>query len=136
MHTHAADEQRGRGIGGAARRVAEHARALVRLEIELAGIELKRKVTALGAGIAMLAAAATLALFGLGFLLATLADALDSFLPRWLALLVVALLLLAVAGVLAMLGLRSVRRGTPPTPEQAIHEAKLTAGALKADGGV
>ena len=133
MHTHAADEQR--GIGGAARRVAEHARALVRLEIELAGIELKRKVAALGAGIAMLAAAATLALFGLGFLLATLADALDSFLPRWLSLLVVALLLLVLAAILGLLGLRSVRRGTPPVPEQAIEEATATTRALKADGG-
>jgi len=54
--------------------------------------------------------------------------------PRWLSLLLVAVLLLAIAGLLAMLGLKAVRRGTPPVPEQAIREAKLTTSALKGDG--
>ena len=31
--------------------------------------------------------------------------------------------------------LRAVKKGTPPVPEQAIQEAKLTSDALKADGG-
>ena len=134
MLTPGGDEQ-GQGVGGAAKQVADHAKALVGLEVELAALELKRKVTALGVGIAMLVAAAAFALFALGFLLATLAEAFDAFLPRWLALLLVAVLLLALAGVLALLGLRSVQRGTPPTPEQAIREAKLTTSALRSDGG-
>ena len=134
MHTPGVDE-RGQGLGGAVKQVAEHAKALVRLEAELATLELKRKVAALGLGIALLLAAATFALYALGFLLATLAAAFDAFLPRWLALLLVAVILLAAAGVLALVGLRAVRRGTPPTPEQAIHEAKLTTSALRSDGG-
>ena len=35
------------GLGGAAKSVAEHASSIARLELELAGLELKAKVTAL-----------------------------------------------------------------------------------------
>ena len=38
------------GFGRAAKQVAEHASALARLELELAALELKRKVVALGIG--------------------------------------------------------------------------------------
>ncbi len=123
------------GVGDAAKQVADHAKRLVGLEVELAMLELKRKVAALGTGIAMLLGAAVFGLFAFGFLLAALAAALDSFMPRWLALLIVSLLLLVVTGILAMVGLRAVRRGSPPTPEQAITEAKLTTGALKGSHG-
>lgn len=75
-----------------------------------------------------------LGLYGLGFVFATISAALDIFMPRWLAHLVVALALVATAGILAMLGVKRMQRGTPPTPERAIHEAKLTADALKGDG--
>ena len=122
------------GVGDAAKQVADHAKQLVSLEVELASLELKRKIANLGAGAAMMLVGGVVALYGLGFLLATAAAALDAVMPRWLALLIVALVLLLVAGVLAMLGVRRLQRGTPPTPEQAIHEAKLTTSALKGNG--
>jgi hypothetical protein len=37
-------------------------------------------------------------------------------------------------GVALLLGLKSLKRGTPPVPKQAIQEAKLTTTALKSDG--
>src|SRR5688572_10960082 len=116
MPTHAAKA----GVGGAAKQVAEHASALARLELELASLELKRKAGALGAGAALGAAAGLLALFGLGFGLATIAVALANVLATWLALLVVAVGLLLVAGLLGLLALSRIRRGTPPVPEQAL----------------
>lgn len=134
MPTHVSNGQeqaRGPGVGDAAKQVADHAKALVGLEVELAGMELKRKIGALGSGVGLLAGAALVGLFALGFLLAAAAAGLDAVMPRWLALLVVAGALLALTGVLALLGLKAVRRGTPPTPEQAIREAKLTTEALK-----
>ena len=127
-------EIRTQGVGTAARQVSEHASALVRLELELASLELKRKLAALGVGIGLGVGAAVLALYGLGFLFATLAAALDSFMPRWLALLIVAILLFALAGLLGKLGLGRVKRGSPPIPKQAIEEAKRTSEALKRDG--
>jgi hypothetical protein len=33
-----------------------------------------------------------------------------------------------------LLAVRRIKRGTPPVPEQAIEEAKLTTEALKSDG--
>ena len=133
MHTHAGEPT---GVGAAAKRVADHAKALVNLELELATVELKRKATALGVGIGLAVAAAVFAVFAVGFLLATVAAALATFLPTWLALLIVAVGLLVLAGILGALGVGRMKRGSPPVPEQAIREAKLTTEALKSDGGV
>ena len=135
MHTPDADETAGRlGVAGAAKQVADRAKALVSLELEMAAIELKRKASALGIGIGLALGAAVFGLFAFGFLLATVAAALATFLATWLSLLIVTLFLLVVAGVLGMLGLGRIRRGTPPVPEQAIREAKLTTAALKSNG--
>jgi hypothetical protein len=49
----------------------------------------------------------------------------------WLALLIVTGALVLVGGLLAAFGLASIRRGTPPVPEQALEEARLTAEAVK-----
>jgi hypothetical protein len=55
-------------------------------------------------------------------------------LDTWLALLLVTVGLLLLAVVLGLLARSRLRRGTPPLPEQAIREAKLTTEALKANG--
>jgi hypothetical protein len=119
------------GLGGAAKAVADRARSIVRLELQLAATELKRKVAALGIGIAMLVGAALFALFGLGFALATVTAAIATALSTWLALLIVTAGLFVLVGVLAVLGIGAIRKGSPPVPEQAIAEAKLTAEAVK-----
>lgn len=124
-------QEKNGGLGGAAKSVAEHASAIARLEIELAALELKKKVTSLAVGIGMGIGAALLALFGLGFVFLTVAAALATFLSTWLALLIVTLGLFALAGLLGVLALRKIKKGTPPVPEQAIREAKLTTEALK-----
>lgn len=133
MPTPAASAQKP-GVGGAVKQVAEHASSLAKLELELAGLELKRKVGALGAGLGLGIGAALVALYGLGFLFATIAAVLSIFLDTWLALLLVTVALLAIAGVLGLLALARIKKGTPPIPEQAIREAKLTTEALKSNG--
>ena len=122
------------GVGAAAKQVAEHASTLAKLELELAGLELKQKAGAFGAGVGLGIGAALVALYAIGFLLATAAVALAIVLDAWLALLIVSVALLAVAGLLGLLARQQLRRATPPIPEQAIREAKLTSEALKADG--
>ena len=122
------------GLGGLAKKVAERASALVRLELELAALELKGKVAALGVGIGLAVGAAVFAFFGLGFLFATIAAALATFLDTWLALLIVTLGLLALTAVLGLVAIAKIKKGTPPVPEQAIREAKLTTEALKSNG--
>jgi 4-amino-4-deoxy-L-arabinose transferase-like glycosyltransferase len=131
MHTPVSEQQTNGGVGGAAKTVAEHASAIARLELELAALELKKKVVALAVGIGLAVGAAIFGLFALGFVFATIAAALATFLATWLALLIVTLGLFVLAGLLGVLALAKIRKGTPPVPEQAIREAKLTTEALK-----
>jgi hypothetical protein len=121
-------------LGSAAKLVAEKASAIARLELELASMELKKKVAALGVGIGLALAAAVVGVYSIGFLFATIAAGLAEFMPVWLALLIVTLVLLVTTGILGLLAIRSIKRGTPPVPEQAIDEAKLTTQALKSNG--
>jgi hypothetical protein len=131
MPTRAAEN--GRSVGTTVKDVADHAKRVVGLEVELAKLELSRKIAALGLGIGLGVGAATFAVFGLGFAFATVAAALATFLSTWLALLIVTAFLFFLAGVLGLLALSRIKRGTPPVPEQAIAEAKLTTEALKTD---
>ena len=122
------------GVGAAAKQVAEHASTLARLELELAGLELKQKAGAFGAGAGLGVGAALMALYALGFLFATAAVALAIVLDAWLALLIVSVVLIGLAALLGLLARRQLRRATPPVPEQAIREAKLTSEALRPNG--
>jgi F0F1-type ATP synthase assembly protein I len=131
MPTPAGAEQANGGVGGAAKQVAEHASAIARLEIELASLELKKKVTSLGIGAGLAIGAAVVAFFMVGFLFATLAAGLATFLPWWLALLIVTLFLGLVVVILGLVGRSRIQKGSPPVPEQAIREAKLTGEAIR-----
>lgn len=128
MPTRAGDRP---GLKGAAKLVADRARSIVQLEIQLAVSELKQKVAAIGLGIAMLGGAAILLLFALGFALATIAAAIATAVSTWLALLIVTGALFLLVGLLVVIGIAAIRRGTPPLPEQAIQEAKLTVEAVR-----
>ena len=141
MHTHETEsgstvtaERDSAGVGAAAKQVAERASAIARLEMELAGLELKRKIGNLGFGIGLAVGAAVFAVFGIGFGLAAVAATLAIFLDLWLALLIIFGSLMFFALVLGLIGLRKIKRGTPPVPEQAIEEAKRTTAALKSNG--
>src|SRR5215213_194323 len=117
----------GPGVGTAAKLVAEKASAIARLEIELASMELKTKIGALGFGLGLLVGALIVFVYAIGFTFATITAAFATFLPVWLSLLV-------VTAILAFVGIKKVQRGSPPVPEQAIDEAKLTTQALKSNG--
>jgi putative superfamily III holin-X len=131
MHTPATEQN---GLGATAKDVAEHASSLFRLELELATLELKKKASNLGLGAGLALGAAVFGLYGLGFLFATIAAGLATAMSTWLAILIVTLGLFVIAAVLGLVGLNRIKKGSPPVPEQAILEAKLTQNALKADG--
>jgi membrane protein implicated in regulation of membrane protease activity len=122
------------GLGATVKSVSERASSLVRLELELAALEVKGKIASLGIGIGLALAAAVLLVFALGFGLATIAAGIATALPWWAALLIVTIGIILVAALLGWLGMRSIQKGTPPVPEQAIEEAKLTTEALKGNG--
>jgi hypothetical protein len=114
--------------------VAEHASALARLEMELATLELRRKVAALGMGVGLGVGASIFLLFALGFGLAAGAAALATVFSTWLALLIVFGAVFLVAVILGLFALSAIKAGTPPVPEQAVREAKLTTEAIRGDG--
>ena len=134
MHTQETEAGHEHGLGPATKSVAEHASALVRLELELATLELRRKVVALARGIAFGLVAAVLLLYALGFGIAAAAAGIATATSTWLALVIVTGGLVLLALLLGVLALMWFKKGTPPVPEQAIREAKLTTEALKSDG--
>jgi uncharacterized membrane protein YqjE len=111
------DDPRDRGLGELVKDLANQTSTLVRQEIKLAQAEVTQKGKLAGKGAGMLAGAAITALLGLGALTALLMIALDSFLPLWLAALIVTLLWFAVAAVLAQSGKKALQSATPPVPQ-------------------
>jgi uncharacterized membrane protein len=105
-----------RPLGTIAASAVEAARSLVRQHVELAKIEARDAAAARAAGAGMMAAAGALALLAFGFVAAAAAAALALVMPVWAAILIVALLLLAVAGILVLIGRRSIR--TAPKAER------------------
>jgi Flp pilus assembly protein TadB len=104
------------------------------LQRELAKLEMSRKAGALGAGVGLGLASAVVGVFALAFGLATAVAALAIVLDLWLSLLIVFAGLLLLAAVLGLLAVRTLRKGTPLAPEQALEEARLTRTVLKARG--
>ena len=119
------------GMRNAVKAVAQHASAVMRLQRELASVELKQKVAKLGAGAGLLLAAALLAALMVPFALATIAVALALVLPWWLSLLIVTLAVALIAVLLAFVGVKLLKKGSPPVPTLAIEEAKRTKAVFK-----
>lgn len=119
------------GLSSAAKRVSEHARSIVQLELQLAATEVKQKAKALAAGIGLTVTAAVLALFSLVFGLAAATAGIATVLPVWAALLVMFGGLFLTAGLLGGIGAGLLRKGAKPVPEKALAEARLTTEALR-----
>lgn len=97
---------------------------LVRSELRLAQAELAQKGKRAGIGAGLFGAAGLLAFFGAASLVAAVVLALALVLPAWAAGLVVAVLLLAAAGVAALRGKSQVTEATPAKPERAVAGLK------------
>jgi len=117
-------DQRESSTGELVSRLTEQVSQLVRDELRLAQAELKEKGKRLGIGAGLTGVAGVLALYGLTALLAAVIAALALVLPVWAAALIVGVVVLLVAGLLALTGVGQVKRGTPPMPEQAIASTK------------
>ena len=114
--------------------VTQKLQLLVREEIELAKAEVTTKAKKLGMGAGMAAGALVTLLFFSIFFFIGMAELLndlfwDDF--PWLGYLVVALFFLILTAVLLLVGLRMIKKGSPPAPEMAIEEAKATKAVLE-----
>jgi uncharacterized membrane protein YqjE len=105
-------------------RLGEQVSTLIRSELRLAQVELQQKGKRAGIGVGLFGGAGIVALFGAGALVACAILALALVMDAWLAALIVGVVLLAVAGILALLGRRQVQQATPPLPTEAVEGLK------------
>jgi protein-S-isoprenylcysteine O-methyltransferase Ste14 len=118
-------------VGELVSRATQQMSQLVREEMRLAQAEMAQKGKRFGIGGGMFGGAGLLAFIGLEALAATAIAALTLTLSVWASALVVAGVLLALAGVLALVGKKEVSRATPPAPEQAIAGVKADVATIK-----
>ena len=116
--------------------VSEKASQLVREEIELAKAEVTDKLSKLGRGAAIGAAAGVFLVFGITMFFHSLAWLLDDLFNWedniWAGFAVVTALLFILAALAAFIAYRLFKKGAPPTPDMAIEEAKRTRAELEA----
>jgi len=89
-------------------------RTLARQHLELAKIEVAEAASVRGAGVGIVASAAVVVMYAIGFVAAAGAAALALVWPVWAAILSVAVLMIVVAGVLVLIGRRAIRTAPPP----------------------
>lgn len=95
---------------------------LMKQEVALAKLEIKREVTAAGKGAGLLGGAGAVGALGGIFVSIALAYLLNEVLPTFVAFLVVGLVYLLLAGVLALIGKKSLTKVGPP--EKTIETMK------------
>ena len=116
--------------------VSERVSTLVREEIELAKTEISEKVQALLRGGVVGIAAGVFALMGLAMLMHGIAWLINELFFEddvWVGFMIEALFWFIVAGLAGLIAYRSVQKGSPPTPDLAIEEAKRVRQTLEGD---
>jgi uncharacterized membrane protein YqjE len=125
-----------KSLGEIVAEVSEKASQLVREEIELAKAEVTDKLSKLGRGAAIGAAAGVFLVFGITMFFHGLAWFLDDVFNWedniWAGFAVVTALLFLLAALSAFIAYRLFKKGAPPTPDMAIEEAKRTRAELEA----
>jgi VIT1/CCC1 family predicted Fe2+/Mn2+ transporter len=111
--------------------LTEQLSRLVRDEARLAQAEVTQKAKKLGVGAGLFGGAGLMAFFGTAVLIAAVVLGLAVVLPAWLAALIVAVVLFAVAGVLALVGKKDVAQASPPLPTQAIAGVQADVATVK-----
>jgi Putative Actinobacterial Holin-X, holin superfamily III len=124
-----------RPMGELVQELSQQTAMLVRQELQLAQLEMKEKGKRAGIGAGLFGGAGVVALYGGGALIAAIVLLLATFLEPWIAALIVAAVLFAAAGVLALTGRKQVDQATPVAPEQAIESSKRDVDEVKGRAG-
>ncbi|WP_256328377.1 phage holin family protein [Nocardioides sp. YR527] len=118
-------------MGELVSRLSTEMSSLMRGEVELARLELTEKAKHTGKGAGAFGAAGLVALYGLGVLIAAAILALALVMDAWLAAVLVGVVLLAIAGGVALFGKKQVSEGTPMKPERATENLRRDVEAVK-----
>jgi uncharacterized membrane protein YqjE len=125
-----------KSLGELVAEVSEKASQLVREEIELAKAEVTDKLSKLTRGAVVAAAAGVFLVFGITMFFHGMAWFLDDVFNWednvWVGFAVVTLALFLCATLAGLFAYRLFKKGSPPTPDLAIEEAKRTRAELEA----
>ena len=113
-----------RSVGELVQQLSEQTAVLVRKEMRLAQVELQEKGKRAGIGAGMLGGAGLVALYGAGAVVAAVIVLVATAIEPWISAAIVGVVLLATAGLLALLGRRQVKQATPPKPERAMESVQ------------
>ena len=127
-----------KSLGDVVNDVSNKASLLVREEIELAKTEVAEKAKSLGKGTAVAVIAGVMAVFALIYFFEALAwffNDLGDWTPQspWVGFLIVFGILIVIAAIAGFVGVRWIKKGSPPTPDMAIEEAKLIRQEIRED---
>lgn len=111
-------------IGDLVGRLSDDTVRLVRNEIRLAQAEMTQKAKAAGFGLGMFGGAGICAIYGIGVLIAAAIVGLSLVMAVWVAALIVAVALFALAGGAALVGKNEFGRAGPPLPTEAVQSTR------------
>jgi membrane protein len=92
--------------------------------MRLAQVELQEKGKKFGIGAGLFGAGGLVAFFGAGTVIAAIVLLISTALAAWLSALIVAVVLLAAAGLAALRGKKEIEKATPPVPEHTVETVK------------
>jgi uncharacterized membrane protein YqjE len=121
MRTQEHSEQ---SVGDLVQQLSQQTATLVRREMQLAQAELQEKGKRAGIGAGMFGGAGLVALYGVGAVVAAVIMLVATAIEPWVSALIVGVVLLAIAGILALLGRSQFEQATPPKPARAMESVQ------------
>ena len=121
-----------RPLGELVQDLSRQTSTLIRQEMRLAQAELTEKGRHAGKGAGMFGGAGLVALYGVGALIAAAIVGLATVIDAWIAAAAIGVLLLVIAGILALTGKKELDVASPPKPEQALESVHQDVETVKA----
>ncbi|OII13669.1 phage holin family protein [Curtobacterium sp. MCBA15_008] len=127
-------DRKPRSLFGLVGDVPKLVKELVTGELNLLKAEMLTKAKIFGLAAGLLVGALVIVLYAIGVLLTAAVMGLATVMPAWLAAILIAVLMLIVAGILGLLGWKRLKKGLPLTPKRTIDSVKSDVNAVKGLG--
>jgi tetrahydromethanopterin S-methyltransferase subunit C len=127
-------DRKPRSLFGLVGDVPKLVKELVTGELNLLKAEMLTKAKIFGLAAGLLVGALVIVLYAIGVLLTAAVMGLATVMPAWLAALVIAVVMLIIAGILGLLGWKRLKKGLPITPKRTIDSVKNDINAVKGMG--
>jgi hypothetical protein len=127
-------DRKSRSLIGLVKDVPDLVKDLVKGEIALLKAEMIGKAKVFAVAAAILVIALVIVLYAIGVLLTAAVMGLATVMPAWLAALLLAVVMLIVAGILGFVGWKRLKKGLPITPKRTIDSVKDDVNAVKGLG--